>query len=599
MKRCSRRPLAAAVFVFSMSPIAIGQVAEDETFPCDAACQETCLLEECDNAELARLEACRFPSLNETYDLCNRDLRNVRGHVPTVFALDAAGACVVVRTGTPGKRLCRPNLGPASVLSQLDIDGDGVPDNAPDTDGDGLPDNWETGGVEALTATGTSVDRVVFYPAPSAIVPGTPPTPIFTRLAVATDALKPDTDDDGLTDFVEVFGLVFIDEPAPQRDGLLGTEEWLDLNGDGLPSPGEHPIEWVIPDAAVIHDFDGFVFTDPTNPDTDGDSKLDGVDNDPLINPRAFGNVGIIVRLNAQGNEDIDQDGIGNGMDMGNDLTSADGPGVQDFEVIDNPESTIELLELFRQDLLQENPPIVPESGIEELLGVDWDGNGLWRTTDVRNWSVIIGDPTGLNGTSSVYIPPNDLFDVGGHKLYAPQSFEELQAIVNAASYRVYAGTVRGVEAASGGRQRIGMGWQALLRPSGTTNFIPDPRVWSILYAWRMPGFDIDGDGFVGVPNISDTFGIDGSVPQLPALVFNPNTQRFELEGDNPVDPEARPFDDRIEIGNPEDGTDEVKLDGVIQPPPAFPLCGTGFFSFGIILVAVLGLARRGARLRG
>ena len=48
------------------------------------------------------------------------------------------------------------------------------------------------GGFEAITAEGESVDRVVFYPAPSAIVPGTPPTPIFTRLAVGTSALDPE-----------------------------------------------------------------------------------------------------------------------------------------------------------------------------------------------------------------------------------------------------------------------------------------------------------------------------------------------------------------------------------------------------------------------
>ena len=48
----------------------------------------------------------------------------------------------------------------------------------------------------------------------------------------------------------------------------------------------------------------------------------------------------------------------------------------------------------------------------------------------------------------------------------------------------------------------VGLGWQNLLKPApdARTDFLPDRRVWAILYSWRMPGFDIDGDGFVGTP---------------------------------------------------------------------------------------------------
>ncbi len=45
------------------------------------------------------------------------------------------------------------------------------------------------------------------------------------------------------------------------------------------------------------------------------------------------------------------------------------------------------------------------------------------------------------------------------------------------------------------------MACQELLLPgSRSATFFPDIRVWTILYAWRMPGFDIDGNGFVGTP---------------------------------------------------------------------------------------------------
>ena len=65
-------------------------------------------------------------------------------------------------------RLNPPNLRAAAVLSQLDIVGDGVPDYSADSDGDGLPDSWERGGEDDVAGK----DMVVYFPAPSAIVPG-------------------------------------------------------------------------------------------------------------------------------------------------------------------------------------------------------------------------------------------------------------------------------------------------------------------------------------------------------------------------------------------------------------------------------------------
>ncbi|NIP86150.1 MAG: hypothetical protein GTO03_11515, partial [Planctomycetales bacterium] len=64
-----------------------------------------------------------------------------------------------------------------------------------------------------------------------------------------------------------------------------------------------------------------------------------------------------------------------------------------------------------------------------------------------------------------------------GHTLYATQTFDQLADLWNEdPDYDPYGG--RGV----------GLGWHSLLQPSGRTAFIPDPHVWAILYAWRMPG---------------------------------------------------------------------------------------------------------------
>jgi hypothetical protein len=563
MKRCSRRPLDATVFVLLL---AAGAAAQDGVPVCDPT---TC---EGDPISSRRL--------------CNEDLEGVTDFEPNTTDDDGN----VTKEGTTGRRLCNPNLAVAALLSRFDIDGDGVADNAPDTDGDGLPDNWERGGYEALTANGEQVDRIVFFPAPSAIVPGTPPTPIFTRLAVATDALNPDTDDDGISDFVEVFGLMFIDE---NRNGLLDGNEWWDKNSDGLPSPGEFPADnsrTTIRELEMLHDFDGFTFTDPTNRDTDGDGQLDGLDNDPLINPRAFGNLEtIIVRFNAEGNADIDKDGLGNGMDMGNDLVSTDGAGVQDFQVIDNPENVSELLELFRRDLLMEG--VVPESQIEDLFGADWDGNGLWRTTDMRTWSLIIdpSDPATTPSDEFFALVPDD---PNSHKFYATQTAEELLATFNTdPNYDRYGG------------EGIGMGWQDLLLPSGRSEFIPDDRVWAVLYAWRVPGFDIDGDGFIGVPNLSATASAgetaeeeDGDEIVSVALVWDAangrynlsvTTLRSEADRGSTVDGiPLSPFDDRIEVGGVLDVGEGPELDGRIEVP------GFGCGSLGgfILLAMMIGL---------
>ena len=559
MNRCSKRPLvvgACAIFAV-MATVTAAQDESDECTP-------------------------PVPGLTLS-TISNEELSGLDGLLD--FEVDVTTGC----------RLDSPNLRAASILSRLDIDGDDVPDSSPDTDGDGLPDNWELGGIETSALV---EDRVVFFPAPSAIVPGTPPTPVFTRRAVATSALLADTDGDGLSDFIEVFGLMFIDD---NRNGILDAGEWMDFNGDGLPSPGEYPVDQsgeitdVDDEYLLRHDFDGFIFTDPTNPDTDGDGILDGEDRDPLVNPRAFGIADtIIVRFQAQDNPDIDQDGLGNGMDMGNDLLPSEAPDLPSFQVIDNPQNLRELLDLFREDLLKEG--VVPESAIEDLVGADWDGNGLWRTTDVRNWSLII-DPA-----DEATRPPDDFFRLDdGTLLYSAQKLndEDLTEAEQDAGRRSLTAIYNDPDFDRYGDRGVGLAWQQVLIPSSTDQFIPDKRIWAILYAWRMPGFDIDGDGFVGVPNLTATTSVPATTAEdevdmaMVALRPDSSTGRLLITDQVPLlDPESgdRPFDDRIRIGEPE--PEVPSLNGIIEIGNLRRALGNlGCGALGIGMLGAIGLA--------
>jgi len=559
---------------------------------CDEACQQACRDARCAELTTQRVEICGEDGARDMFEVCPETLTDVVNFESEVYDAD----CRLILTGTRGFKRCEPNLLVASLLSQLDIDNDGLPDGAQDTDGDGLPDNWELGGVEAPSGDDEDFDRIVFFPAPSPVVPGTPPTPIFTRREVATSALNPDTDGDGLTDFIEVFGLMFIDE---NQNGILEDFEWNDFNNDGLPSPGEFPVDNTgqeIGGFGFLHDFDGFVFTDPTIPDTDGDGINDGNDVDPLINPRAFG-VETIERFRASDNEDVDKDGLGNGMDLGNDLVPSDGPSIPRFEVIDNPQNIRDLLGLFRDDLLADGN--VPESQIEDLIGADWDGNGLWRTTDVLNWTLAIdssgSDPTPL---------PGPQFVLEDHNFFAEQTTENLNTLTDDQSYNGY------------GDRGIGLGWQEFLLPSGPSIFLPDRerRVWAILYSWRVPGFDIDGDGFIGVPSTSFTRQVDVTftdtggterTESVPSIWMVQQNGRFIIRGAGIVEDETDldtnrrlETDDRITIV-PEEleefETDAPGLDGVITAPENFPCLPCGGSAAAIFMI---GLGLIGTRMR-
>jgi hypothetical protein len=121
------------------------------------------------------------------------------------------------------------------------------------------------------------------------------------------------------------------------------------------------------------------------------------------------------------------------------------------------------------------------------------------------------------------------------------------------------------------------LGWQEVLEPSSREQFpqfIPDLRIWAILYAWRMPGFDIDGDGFVGAPNIPSTAANahDETVASV-ALCGSSATGPFDLDNQVPLSVSAHqtvcqaaePFDDRIPIGEAE--VQRPEFNGSIEAP--------------------------------
>jgi hypothetical protein len=408
------------------------------------------------------------------------------------------------------------NTRAARILGMFDINGQGGPDQAVDSDADGLPDTWEVGGLDAENTD-------VPFPAPEAIVPGTPPTPIFNRRPVRTSATSRDTDGDGLSDFIEVFGLKFIDDNgngvlddasvrdaadnvlfnadgSPQRaTDATGFDvgDWFDFNGDGLPSPGEFPARNALVGGDLERfDFDGFVFTDPTNPDTDGDGVADGADNDPLVNPRSFGQDRAFFSSGGgslANDQDFDNDGLGNGLDLGNDV---DGE-------IDNPTDLLRVIEIFRPDLLGGSVVRVPEGLIEDLLGADWNGDGLFRLTDILEPHFgVVAEPTLGAGAIDLFRiedpdDPTSTIPLGFATTLFPSGFSRT-------TYYTFA------RRGSGG-VNAPLPYQELLVPAGRADnvFLPDPRIWTVLYAWRMPGFDVDGNGFIGIDGASFSGDID------------------------------------------------------------------------------------------
>lgn len=527
--------------------------------------------------------------------------KNKHGWLSSLSRLTVIGLVASSSAWAQVVALNPPNGRPVAVLGQLDIDADGFADAAIDSDGDGLPDNFEIGGVEPFEG----LDRFVSFPAPAAVRSAQVPSFLLSRPPVSTRADRYDTDGDGLSDFVEVFGLKFIDDNNNGRldfepnvdfldsngngrwdagETIFASAEWLDLNMDGMPSIGEWPLAnlfgtaegvvdangnafvyviddcngdftpetvriiWNvpvgqrlaagiagcaspptalpagiidddgdgIPDRIIVDnvsyaifqrssDFDGFVFTDPTNWDTDGDGIPDGEDRDPLVNAQtvapAFGSGFERALAPSPDDQDLDNDGLGDGSDFGNDL----------LQLVDFPSDIFDRLEASAPPdrLTGCNTPTLPEALIEDILGDDWNGDGMWRLSDASQYR--LGIPVvaegQLNCIQQIYGAEHDaLFVVGAHRLYGQSPLLTPEQGCRGPADFAAKGCV---EPDAYNARGMGMGWQErlLTAAKARTTFFPDPRLWAILYAWRTPGFDIDGNGRTGT--YDNTFSTD------------------------------------------------------------------------------------------
>jgi hypothetical protein len=216
-------------------------------------------------------------------------------------------ALVVVLGGATTAGVAAPGVGPGGLF---DADGDGVGTLAelwhgtdpfdPDTDGDGLRDAAETSDPAlSPTAADTDVDGLAD---PRELRLGTAPNRSDTdadglvdsrELRLGTDPLARDTDGDGLGDGGEV-DRHDTDPLARDTDGdglpdgrevrLLDTDPTTpdERGGATETGDGERTTTDRFPDDAdddrLRDAAERRAGTDPTNPDTDGDGRLDGAE---------------------------------------------------------------------------------------------------------------------------------------------------------------------------------------------------------------------------------------------------------------------------------------------------------------------------------
>ncbi|MEM7532460.1 MAG: SdrD B-like domain-containing protein [Chloroflexota bacterium] len=207
-----------------------------------------------------------------------------------------------------------------------DTDGDGIPDTRDlDSDNDGVPDVTEAGGndPDGDGIIGTSditdndgdglhdpVDNIDSGSGGGEVTNGTPLTVPDTDGDGVSDPQDLDSDNDGVPDVTEAGG------SDPDGDGIIGTGDITDIDGDGLddsvdPLDGYEPST---PDGTP-----GWADGTPLpNPDTDNDNVPDVLDLDS-------DNDGI-PDVTEAGGSDPDSDGIiGTG-----DITDIDGDGLDD-----------------------------------------------------------------------------------------------------------------------------------------------------------------------------------------------------------------------------------------------------------------------------
>ncbi len=234
---------------------------------------------------------------------------------------------VILNTSTP-----EPEIMPAAVID-IDSDGDGLtnkeekrlgtnPKNL-DSDGDGFSDRREVGSV--LAPNDTDSDGII-----DALDDDDDNDGLLTKVEglLATSAYTADSDNDGLSDSVEVGGdprdaldsdndgLINAIDYDDDDDGIPTVSEQADPNGDGKPTDAvdtdkDGIVDYLDADTNTDRDNDGLsneleaiLGTNPDNPDTDGDDILDGEEVGADYNkPADLNNNGVIDALEANVNE--------------------------------------------------------------------------------------------------------------------------------------------------------------------------------------------------------------------------------------------------------------------------------------------------------
>jgi hypothetical protein len=257
------------------------------------------------------------------------------------------------------------NFGPCEeILDGLDNDGDAEYQQLDgiDNDGDGVIDDGPFG----RTATA-----------------GIPGTPEESWLAEGVDeehdmcdwnevnlfhtnASNPDTDLEGLTDWVELFT-----DRNTTRDGMQTTNPLLkDTDGDRLDDYSEVPhLDGALETCLRIY-LPGFTdaverCTDPLNPDTDGDSLEDGLEVLTDFLPfQRDGQPDPIINSTDPTNADTDGDGLSDGYEFDN--SDIDGDGLPTRWELD-------MIGVFPLAYVQNDTDENGRADVDD----DWDGDGL------------------------------------------------------------------------------------------------------------------------------------------------------------------------------------------------------------------------------
>lgn len=196
-----------------------------------------------------------------------------------------------------------------------------------------------------------------------------------------TNASNPDTDIDGLTDEMEIFGFYWND-PLGQFTGWIKTDPTnKDTDFDGIPDKQE---------IDPIQNPNAFRIINPTNPvmsDTDGDGLMDGLeiktDFFPYVDPAKITQKAIKDQGRLQDNDD---DNDGNLNEDGNDGLDNDFDGKTD----EDPTNDIDFTDPRNPDTDGDGMP----DGWEAKMGVNLTQWGPKDTDVTPEWIVNPLDPT-------------------------------------------------------------------------------------------------------------------------------------------------------------------------------------------------------------